>query len=319
MPVSKPRKRKRGHARARARDIAASKALSRARAETLARGLLPGAPADRRALERHLNEAARELIEREGLEVMNREVDLALERAQELVYDAWETDGDERVELAMQALDESPDCADAYVILAEAAPSLGQALETYVFGVRAGERALGPRAFEEDAGHFWGITETRGYMRARTGLAECLLAIGEWEAGVAHLRELLRLNPNDNQGIRYHLLDALLMMERNEPAEDLLERSDYADDASCEWSFGRSLLRFRTEGDSPAARAALAEAHERNPYVAGYLTGSSRPPDDLPPYIQLGGETEAAYYASERAEAWHKTPGALEWLAAATR
>jgi hypothetical protein len=30
--------------------------------------------------------------------------------------------------------------------------------------VAAGERSLGPKAFEEDAGHFWGILETRPYM-----------------------------------------------------------------------------------------------------------------------------------------------------------
>ena len=245
--------------------------------------------------------------------------DPALERAQELVYDAWETDGEDRIELAMQALDASPDCADAYVILAEDAPSLGQALELYALGVRAGERALGPRSFEEDAAHFWGILETRGYMRARAGLAACLWGIGEREAAVGHYRDLLRLNPNDNQGTRYLLLDALLVLGRNDEAEDLLERSEYSDDGSCEWAFGRALLRFRKNGDSPDAREALTVALDTNRHVAGFLIGTKTPPEQLPDYLEVGGTSEAVYYLEERAEPWEETPGALDWLRARTR
>lgn len=40
--------------------------------------------------------------------------------AQDLVYDAWETeDREERIKLAHKALSLSPNCADAYVLLAE--------------------------------------------------------------------------------------------------------------------------------------------------------------------------------------------------------
>lgn len=43
-----------------------------------------------------------------------------LERAQEVIYDAFETDdARKRVELAEKALEITADCADAYVILAE--------------------------------------------------------------------------------------------------------------------------------------------------------------------------------------------------------
>src|SRR4029077_13216359 len=43
-----------------------------------------------------------------------------LDKAQELMYQAFGMpDPDERVKLAKQAIDLSPDCADAYVLLAE--------------------------------------------------------------------------------------------------------------------------------------------------------------------------------------------------------
>lgn len=130
-----------------------------------------------------------------------------LGQAQELIYNAWETaDRKRRVALAQKAIGISPDCADAYVLLAEETATLDEALEFYRKGVEAGERALGRQAFESDAGHFWGILETRPYMRARAGLARCLWESGKRDEALAHYREMLRLNPNDNQGLRYVLV-----------------------------------------------------------------------------------------------------------------
>jgi hypothetical protein len=103
-----------------------------------------------------------------------------LERAQELVYEAYEAKQRcKRVRLAREALEISPDCADAYVLLAEEARSIDEARDFYAQGVQAGERALGPDEFEESVGMFWGMHETRGYMRAREGLATTLWGTDE--------------------------------------------------------------------------------------------------------------------------------------------
>ncbi len=50
----------------------------------------------------------------------------------------------------------------------------------------AGERALGPEVFETEAGHFWGVTETRPYMRARFGLARCLEDLERTDEAIGH-------------------------------------------------------------------------------------------------------------------------------------
>jgi tetratricopeptide (TPR) repeat protein len=84
------------------------------------------------------------------------------------------------------------------------------ARDLYEMGVRAGERALGEEFFTEEVGNFWGILETRPYMRAREGLANALWALGERDQALAHYREMLELNPVDNQGVRYELADCLL-------------------------------------------------------------------------------------------------------------
>jgi len=109
-----------------------------------------------------------------------------LDEAQDLVYEAWESSPRRRIALARQALALSPDCADALNILAEAERSPEARRRYYEEAVRAGERAIGAEAFEELTGHFWGVLETRPYMRARAGLATCLWELGEREAANAH-------------------------------------------------------------------------------------------------------------------------------------
>jgi len=125
-----------------------------------------------------------------------------LEKAQDLMWEAWdEPVPSKRIAMARRALEVSPDCADAYVLLAaETAKNHEEALDLYQKGIAAGERALGEKAFEENVGYFWGILETRPYMRARNGLAECLQEMGRTSEAIEHFKELLRLNPMDNQG-----------------------------------------------------------------------------------------------------------------------
>ena len=79
-----------------------------------------------------------------------------MDRAEDLIYDAWAATGPRRAELAREALALWADCADAYVLLAQAAPSLQEARELREEGVAAGERALGRRVFAQAAGDFSG-------------------------------------------------------------------------------------------------------------------------------------------------------------------
>jgi tetratricopeptide (TPR) repeat protein len=217
------------------------------------------------------------------------------------------------VQLANKALKISPDCADAYVLLAEeGAKSLQEAKDLYEKGVLAGERALGEETFEEEAGHFWGILETRPYMRAREGLATCLWELGEREEAIEHYREMLDLNPGDNQGIRYELAGCLLDEEMDEELGELLQR--YEEDASAFWVYSRALWMFHKEGDREEATAALKEAIETNHYVTLYLLGRKSLPSALPELIGFGDESEAVAYFARGLTGWLRTPQALEWL-----
>lgn len=239
--------------------------------------------------------------------------DSRLDAAQQIMYQAFEeTSLSRQMALARKALKVSPNCADAYVLLAEYANTLPEALELYEQGVAAGERALGTKGFQEYEGHFWGVLETRPYMRARAGLADCLWSTGRRDEAVEHCREMLRLNPNDNQGLRYRLASMLLDLQRHDELERLLKA--YEDDDSAEWEFARALLAFRREGDSSRARKVLLAATKVNPHVPVYLARMKPMPSQAPEYFTRGDEDEAICYAAQFLPAWKETPGAAAWL-----
>jgi tetratricopeptide (TPR) repeat protein len=203
------------------------------------------------------------------------------------------------------------------VLLAEeSARSLAEARDLYARGVEAGELALGPRCFKQDVGHFWGLLETRPYMRARCGLAQMLWAAGERDAAIAHYRDLLRLNPNDNQGIRDLLAACLLTIGDDAGLAQLLRQ--YDEDAGTTWLYTKALLSFRTGGDGKPARALLAQALESNAHLPAYLAGDKKVPRALPAYVTWGGEDEAGEYARAFGMAWKATPGAVDWLVLAS-
>ncbi len=286
---------------------------------------------DRRLMEQQMAAITRLLAEREfaSIEEANAYLREALvegslptpapatpvEEAQEVIYQALEATGKRRLNLARKALTISPDCADAYVLLAEAATTPEEARRLYEQGVQAGERALGLAAFTEDAGHFWGIVETRPYMRARQGLAEVLWHLGERQAAIDHLQDMLRLNPGDNQGLRYILAGWLLAVGDDAALEHLL--AAYPDEASAHWAYTRALLTFRRQGPGAAANRALRQALQANPHVPAYLLGAKLFPAQPPDHYGIGDDNEAVIYLAEAAEGWLETPEAPEWLAAA--
>jgi tetratricopeptide (TPR) repeat protein len=240
--------------------------------------------------------------------------DASLREAQDVIYEAWDARSPEkRMALARQALEISADCADAYNLLAEqAATDLQRARALYREGVQAGKRAIGLEASEQDAGHFWGLLETRPYMRALWGLARCSWELGQRQDAVAHAQELLRLNPNDNQGVRHPLGAWLLELDRLDTVKTLLHR--YEDDGFASFPYARALIAFREQGDTRKARALLAEALSANPHVPEFLLGYKEMPVRTPDDVGFGDEREAIAFCADYANVWSRTPGAIEWL-----
>lgn len=236
------------------------------------------------------------------------------QRAQELVYDAWEAPTAERgLRLVQQALELDAENVDALLMMADAAGFKGDERMEVLRGiVAAGAKRLGKKAFQELVPHFWGFHETRPYMRARERLAEELRAAGRLEEAIKEYDEMLALNENDNQGVRYHLLPSLLALGRLEAAQALMNR--YKDE--CEWNvvfaWGRVLERVLS-GDAAAGKA-LAVARKQNAHMEAYLKGHRKLPKNLPGSYSPGSKEEALCFAEPLLMAWTRHPDSQAWL-----
>jgi tetratricopeptide (TPR) repeat protein len=234
-------------------------------------------------------------------------------RAQELAYQAMEhPDLAESARLAHEALRLDPECVDALATLAAAtARSPDELIARLEQAVAAGERALGAEFFAANRGHFWGILQTRPYMRTRGHLAELLRQAGRLSEAIGHFEALLELNPNDNQGNRDPLLGCYLAAGNLEGARRLLNEYGQAGLAVFVW--GRVLERYLS-ADLAGAAAALAEARGKNRHVEAFLTGGRSVPAERPSHYQVGQESEAVHAAGFLLPAWRRNPDAVAWL-----
>jgi len=237
-----------------------------------------------------------------------------LSRAQDLCDQAMEAKSDSEAEsIARAALDISPDCADAYLLLSELEPPYSEsALSLVEQAVSAGERALGTKFFEENIGYFWGLLETRPYMRARFRRVQILAVGGKMEEAIAQGWDMLRLNPSDNQGIRYVLCAFLLVERKDQEVMKLFDQ--YKDDITADWCYNHALVLFRTEGESDRANKKLDDALESNPHVPPFLLGWKKPAAFDLNYVGVGTEEEASNYGVGGHAHWGHTYGAVRWL-----
>lgn len=235
------------------------------------------------------------------------------EQAEQLVDEAIDArSGKQARKLLQQALALDPDCVDALLLLAEIdCRTPEELIAAFEKAVAAGERSLGAEFFEENKGYFWGLLETRPYMRARFDLAHMLMGRGRNPEAIAHFEAMLELNPNDNQGVRDFLLGCYLSAGRVSDATRLLKR--YQNDVSAVFAWGRTLERFLA-GDLPGAKRVLRAARRRNRFVEEYLTFQRPLPKKDPETYMLGSDEEAIIVLETLSGAWADNPLATQWL-----
>ena len=81
-------------------------------------------------------------------------------------------------------------------------------------------------AFETHVGHFWGITNTRTYMRARFFLADQLRKTNTLDGvqeGLGHLQDMLRLCRSDNLGVRSLVPALMLQLDQDQECYDFIK------------------------------------------------------------------------------------------------
>ncbi|CAK4863352.1 unnamed protein product [Aphanomyces euteiches] len=238
----------------------------------------------------------------------------AKEKAQDLLYAAWdEPSNTKRIQMAKQALELYPNSPDAYNILAENdVRSLKEAAKYYEQGILAGEREISAEFFKENKGHFWLITSTRPYMRAKLGYAHACAQMGKDKEAIQHYTDLLELNPGDNQGAREMLSLSYLETEQWKKAAALHKK--FQDDTSAGLNYDRVLVEYRLNGITANLTPLLKTAIQQNKFLPSYLLGKKALPRALPEYIGFGDDNEAIVYADSRRHLWKNAPELLELL-----
>lgn len=233
------------------------------------------------------------------------------ERAQQLVYDAMEVQGLKRYKLAEEAINLDPSCVDAYVILIENSTSLQEALMLSEKAMKVGEKELGKAFFVENKGHFWGLFETRPYMRAKAQYADALYQLGKITEAIQQYEEILVLNPNDNLGARYMLFALYLDKGELSKPEKLLNQYE---EETAHGLYNKLLLELLKNRFSTKAAKMLKQAKKQNPFVISFLSGKKRLPKHMPEYHSLSDENEAVIYVDVHLHLWKKIDGLQEWL-----
>jgi len=242
-----------------------------------------------------------------------------VEQAQALVQRArGEPSRPKARKLAEQALKLDPNCVDAMMIRAQTRTlSPEEYIEEVRAAVRAGESGLGEARFREDRGRFWGLLETRPYMRARCELAMALTGAGEWRQAAEEFEALLELNPNDNQGVRDYLLGLYLALNELDRAASLCHQAaslchQYEEDGSAVFAWGRVFL-LMLRGKRGEALGALEQAFRTNPWTAKVLFSGSAPHD--PPSWGIGDQDEGEHGAVVLLPAAIEHPDVVVWVA----
>jgi tetratricopeptide (TPR) repeat protein len=221
------------------------------------------------------------------------EPDTDEDRAQDLAWSAMDAESPREAQhLFEAALKFDPECVDALVMQALTLDGEAAVLSQLERAVAAGAKKLGgEKFFAENKGHFWGIVETRPYMRARMALAKELSEAGHTLDAIAHYEELLELCPNDNGGNRDPLLALYLRAGETHRAGELMKK--YEEASAC-FAYGRFIHAVLTADEDDDVRAAFRSAYAANPHVADHLIREKQLPE-FEGMHGFGDETEAAY------------------------
>ncbi len=234
------------------------------------------------------------------------------EKAQDLVFSAHEENNPMKaVQLVMEALELDPDCIEAYEFLGGQSDFPPFATAFYEKGVSIGRVKFGGNFMKENKGRFWLMHETRPFMRCLFQYSECQYLMGKLNECIAIQEEMIKLNPNDNQGVRDFLM--LRLIEANQREKFLKYDKKYNDTFLASPQYNRALFWFMTEGETDFANNLLKDALKANKFVPAKLL-SKRRLSAVPDTYSPGQKSEAEYYAFFARSVWEDIEGALDWL-----
>jgi tetratricopeptide (TPR) repeat protein len=168
-----------------------------------------------------------------------------------------------------------------------------------------------PEVKDIPQGGFWGILESRPYMRALHGLGLTAWKQGRLEEAIGIFKQMLKLNPNDNQGVRYLMGTIYHQMGNLEEAAGWYQRN--GDDPHNLYNYGLALIQ---QNKLEKAARILIFAIFANPYIAPMLLDDKLPKRDWWHSISWAEPEYAEDYMIEYGGWWEKEELPLVFLRA---
>lgn len=235
-------------------------------------------------------------------------------RAQFLAYDAMDApDREEAARLAGDALDLDPRNIDARACLLVATAEDDASLERgFKDIIQDAEVKFGADYLRENRGRFWGLLETRPYMRALQALGQSLIDQGRYgEAADVYLK-MLSLNEHDNQGARYSAVTSLMVVGRLHEAQTIVDR--FEDDDTPLLLLADALLAL-IAGDSKAGKELLFSSYALNNNLMKVFLDILDPTEyDDHGYYSPGSPEEALFIFAAFAPLFEARPALLQWV-----
>ena len=222
---------------------------------------------------------------------------------------------------AKRALMKDKDNLDAEVMVAELSAKSGdERQKSYRKLIKKAEKKLEAQGLwdEESFGIYWGIWETRPYMRLRYNYIEFLIGQGKRRKAIAECEDMLRLCKNDNIGIRYKLMHLYAFYEDEVSAQKLYKKYEGYRDTMMLLPF--ILLYYRLD-DYVHAKKYLKLLCSANPETEKFFLDMSD--DEIEDSLEEMAEMGAYAFASveeflaaisENQYLYMTTSGFAEWI-----
>lgn len=186
----------------------------------------------------------------------------------DMAYNA--TSRDKAIEYAKKALKLDRDLVDARLLILQFEDDLESVKKQLEDLIKGETKRLEKEGyFTDDVGSFWGIIETRPYMRARDAYIEVLVEMGKVKKAVSECEDIIRLNENDNMGVRYQLMALYAYLEDADAAKGLY--SKFKDD-SYSMLFPMAVMHYKMD-DLGKAGSTLKKIIKNNEDYRNYLSG----------------------------------------------
>jgi tetratricopeptide (TPR) repeat protein len=214
------------------------------------------------------------------------------------------------VKLFRRAIEIDPQHADAHNhlgIVSLEARKLKAAEQHFRAAIDGGQRQL-----ERDGSEVhWGFIENRPYLRGLANLAHVLEEQKKWVEVLAIHKQMLKLNPNDNQGVRWLIGPECLRVGDNEGAIKAFEKCLH-EEVGC--AFGLALAKLRAQGPSAEIGEALVTGFAANRYVTPMLLGETWERLDAFHGTNMAEPEWAHDVIVAQADLWHAVPRGADLL-----